>query len=180
MAWRSRRERLPEQVRRDWRAALPPGAPLTVLAWASGTDGAVIASPDRLSIEAGTDWRQLHWHRIEAGGWNEETRQLHWTTVAEPDDMTGRRQRGHVVLDEPGRIPEVFRERVQASFVFRQTVPVTETAGIVISARRDLGDSRAPLAWHVNLQRGLSWGRPEVRTAAEAALARFRAEYDPA
>lgn len=168
------RPTLPADQRRDWVASLPEGAPNKILATASTVTGWVVASVGLLSVRtvpAAESWCHTPWHEIEHGGWNDELDRLSWTKV------TGRR--GSVQLVDAGKVPEVFRERVKASIVFEQDVPVTESSGITISARRNLADSRASLNWHATLQRGLTWNTAGVRDLADQALERYRSEFDP-
>lgn len=172
MALWTRRRTVPAAVTREWRDSLPTGASHRVLA-ASGTVGGwMVLSVTHLSVR-GTDetWAHTGWHEIEHGGWNVEIVRLQWTRT------DGRR--GSVHLSDPGSAPGVFRDRVKASFVFTDTIMVNETAGIVVSARRDLADPGAPLQWHTTLQRGLTWQQPGVRELADEALARYRNEFDP-
>ncbi|CAA9246805.1 MAG: hypothetical protein AVDCRST_MAG57-1832, partial [uncultured Blastococcus sp.] len=77
----------------------------------------------------------------------------------------------------PGRLPELFRERVEATIVVRQFVPLAGDRGVTVSARRPLGGG-GPIVWHTSLTRGLSWRTPGVREAVDDALAQTRAEFD--
>src|SRR3712207_4000925 len=108
-AWWSRSRGMPRETYAAWRASLAqiPGRPARILAWANGPDGLVIGSPAALSLTAHGAWTHLGWHEIERGGWNAETATLAWT-------LHGGR-RGSVRLDEPGRLPELFRERIAAT-----------------------------------------------------------------
>ena len=58
----------------------------------------------------------MGWHEIERGGWNGETEQLRWQTYGGA--------RSAVALPDPARVPEVFKERVDASIVVRAFVPL--------------------------------------------------------
>lgn len=173
MPFWSSRPTLPQEIEQDWRAALPAGASSKVMAASATPDGWALTSLALLSTTTTStgDWTHTGWHEIEHGGWNVELSRLQWTRT------DGRR--GSALLADPGRLPAVFRERVKASIVFQHTVPFTEAGGIVISARRDLIDSHAPLIWHATLQRGLTWQQPGVRELAEESMARYRAEFDP-
>ena len=74
-------------------------------------------------------------------------------------------------------LPELFRERVEATIVVRQFVPLAGERGVTISARRPLG-AGGPLVWHTSLTRGLTWQTAGVREAVDDALAETRAEFD--
>lgn len=154
-----------------WRASLAPGQANRVLAWAGTADQRwVVLAADALWLGAGDGWSHVGWHEIERGGWNAETEQLRWQTYAGG--------RGAVVLPDPARVPEVFRERVAASLVLERFVPVTPGSdrGVIVSARRPCGTGS--IAWHATLTRGVSWRTPGVRALADDALARLRHEYD--
>jgi hypothetical protein len=158
-----------------WRATLAavPGRQPRILAWAASTDGGlVILSPAVVSERSDGDWRHTGWHEIERGGWNAETGRLHWQTYA------GRR--AAVALADPGRLPGVFKERVDASIVFEQFVPLTTGSdrGVVVNGRRDLSDGATSIGWHATLTRGVSWRTPGVRDLADEAVAELRREYD--
>lgn len=85
--------------------------------------------------------------------------------------------RGSLELGEPGRLPELFRERVAASIVVEKFVALAGQRGVTITARRDLG-ADAAISWHASLSPGLTWDTEGVREAAAAAETELRAEYD--
>ena len=160
-----------------WRRSLAelPGRPPRVLAWAAtADDGLVVLSPSLLSTTTASpvDWQHVGWHEIERGGWNVETAQLRWQTYAGT--------RGAVALPDPGRVPAVFRERVDASIAFERFVPLADGGdhGVVVSGRRNLADSGSPIDWHTTLTRGVTWRTPGVRELADSVLAEVRFEYD--
>ncbi len=170
--WWSRARGLPADVHAGWLASMRevPGRTPRILAWAGEGDQVAIGSPTVLSTGGGAaGWQHVGWHQIERGGWNEELRRLSWVL------LDGRR--GAVGLAEPGRLPELFRERVEATIVVKQFVPLAGERGVTISARRPLG-AGGPLDWHTTLTRGLSWQSAGVREAVEDALAAAQAEYD--
>ena len=169
--WWSRARGLPRDVHASWVASMAaePGRPARILAWAAGgvpVERFCIGSPAVLSAGGVEAWQHVGWHRIERGGWNDELHQLSWV------QLDGRR--GSVQLDEPGRLPELFRERIEATIVVRQFVPLAGERGVTVSARRPPGGG-GPLIWHTSLTRGLSWQTPCVREAADDALAQTRA-----
>ena len=169
-AWWSRTRGLDRPAYAAWTASLAeqPGRPARILAWARGPDGYVIGSPAALSWGE-AEWSHVGWHEIERGGWNSETTKLSWTLYG------GRR--GSVGLDEPGRLPELFRERIAATIAVERFVPVSGDRGVIVTARRDLG-ADGGISWHSTLTRGLTWQTDGVRAVADDAVARLRTEFD--
>jgi len=170
---------LPAEVFASWRASLEerPGAVHRILAWARADADYVVGSPAVLSVGNGIggagdaspgEWRHVGWHEIEHGGWNAESRSLSWTLYG------GRR--GRVGLADPGRLPELFRERVAASIVVERFVPLRgEERGATVTARRDLGGAGS-VTWHSTLTRGLSWSEDVAEEVARAS-AELQSEY---
>ena len=93
---------------------------------------------------------------------------LRWTLV------TGGTE--NLLLDDPGSLPDLFRERVDASIVVQQRVELAHDLAALIVARRLLDDDTAPLIWSLNRQ-GESWDAAQEAQAG-AELARLQAEYD--
>ena len=140
-----------------------------MLAWAEAADGFCIGSPGWLCYGSAEGWTQVGWHEIERGGWNVETRTLSW--------VRHDGGRGSVALAEPGRLPELFRERVEASIMIKKYVPLVGERGVTVTARRDLAGS-GEITWHSTLTKGLSWQTAGVREAVDAVMAEVRTEYD--
>lgn len=139
------------------------------LAWAPALDGVCVAYPDTFAVLGRRGWKLHGWHDIESGGWNTDDNQLVWTLV------TG--GRGSSRLTDTGTFPDVFRERVQASIVYRRLVEVDGTRnGFTLSCRRNLSDDS--LTWRVSPGKGTKMSDPHVRAAADLALAQARNEYD--
>lgn len=188
------RRGLPRTVYAEWVTSRgSTGDPVErVLAWAgSDRDPAgdlVIGTHGRLSVLSGISglsgrpgasapadmparaWSHVGWHRIERGSWNGEARRLSWTSY---DGV-----RGAASLQTPGRIPELFRERIAASIAVEEIVQVGGGRSVVVSARRDLSTPDGLLEWQTSLSQGLTWQQPGLRALAEDVLARLRAEYD--
>jgi hypothetical protein len=120
------------------------------------------------------DWKHIGWHEIEHGSWNAELHRLSWVLHAAPGKPS---PLGSLELDEPGRFPGVFRERILATIAVEKFVPLIGERGVTISARRDLGGTGA-VAWHSTLTRGLSWQTDGVRAAVDQAMEQVRTEYD--
>lgn len=175
---------------REWlasaRAIGADRVPGPLLAWARTADaGVCITSRGFLSVQMhGAEtadgpgegwWKHLGWHEIERGSFSAENRRLSWTTYdAGP---------GHVLLAESGRVPEVFRERVAASIMVEEFIPLddgTDTQrGVIVSGRRDLSRQAPEIIWHASLPDGVTAETPGIEDLADAAVERLRAEYDP-
>ena len=170
--WWSKGRGLPTAIHDSWQESLRahPERQARVLAWAWTEDGVCIGSRSLLSHGNESGWHHVGWHQIERGEWNADTRKLSWTSY----DGDPR----FVQLTEPGRMPELFRERISASIVAERFVPITGQRGITVSGRRDLADAGAAITWHRTLSRGISWQSEGVQEAADAALAELREEYD--
>lgn len=175
-AWWSRSRGLPRGIYDSWRSSLAtqPGQTARILAWATTSTGFCIASPATLSYGDEEGWKHVGWHDIERGAWNSELRKLTWALHATPGKPS---PRGSLELVEPGRFPELFRERILATIAIEKFIPLVGERGVTISARRDLGGSGA-IAWHSTLTRGLSWQTAGVRTAVDQAMEQVRTEYD--
>ena len=169
-AWWARSRGLPPEVYAAWVRSLAGGRVRTrILAWAPGPDAYAIVSVGGLAVGGSAEFRQFGWHEIERGGWDVERGRLTWKLYdAQPE---------HLQLTEPGRVPEVFRERVAASVAIEKFVPLVGERGVVVTARRDLTGNGPPL-WHATLTRGLRWDTPGVTEAVESVLAEVRREYD--
>ncbi|SDT25842.1 hypothetical protein [Microlunatus soli] len=194
------RKGLDRAVHRSWLDAtrdadLSAGS---LLAWANSTDGRfVIGSVGVLSVSSGDPdrlvWRHIGWHQIERGGFDADTTTLRWTLYADQDGQGGPDRHdgldGAVALQHPGRLPMVFRDRVNTSIAVEQFIGLGDdepapgrqhrTPGVIVSGRRDLGRRNAPIHWHVSVPRGISWDSPGIRELAAESLLRMRAEYDP-
>lgn len=160
-------------------------SPGPLLAWAQTHDGLCIVSRGFLSVqqpqnESGEDrlvqrWHHLGWHEVERGSFDADQRRLSWTTYTSGP--------GTVSLPEPGRVPDVFRERVAASIAVEEFIPLENGGdtrrGVIVNGRRDLSCPDAAIIWHASLPNGVTWDTPGVGELADAAVARLRAEYDP-
>ena len=112
--------------------------------------------------------------RLNVAAGTLSSQKLTWVHYAVPGEVPAR---GSLELTDPGRFPELFRERIQATIAVERFVPLAGERGVIIAARRDLGGSGA-VAWHGTLTRGLSWQTTGVRDAVDQAMEQVRAEYD--
>jgi hypothetical protein len=174
--WWLRSRGLPNAVYDSWQASLAaqPSPSARILAWATTPAGFCIASPAALSYGNEDGWKHIGWHEIERGSWNAELRTLSWVRHAAPGQAA---IRGSLELIEPGRMPELFRERISATIAVETFVPLAGERGVTITARRDLGSGGA-VSWHGTLTRGLSWQTDGVARAVDQAMEQVRAEYD--
>ena len=144
--------------------------PARILAWARTATGYCIGGLTRLSVSDEEGWTHTAWHEIERGEWNGETRTLRWRRLDGGH--------GSAVLSEPGRMPELFRERIAATIALERFVPITGERGVIVTARRNLVEDGA-ISWHTTLTRGLTWGTDGVREAADRAVEQLRIGIRP-
>ena len=175
-AWWSRSRGLPRTVYDSWRSSLAaqPGRPSRILAWAKTSTGYCIASPTSLSYGDETGWTHVGWYEIERGSWNAELHRLSWVLHAAPGKPL---PRGSLELVQPGRLPDLFRERILASIAVERFVPLVGERGVTITARRNLGGS-GTVIWHSTLTQGLSWQTDGIPAAVDQAIEQVKAEYD--
>lgn len=166
------RRKLPRDISDDLRATYPG----KILAWAHGSDDAneqwLVGQAGQLVIGRRGDWTPIGWHDIARGGWDRDAGRLRWTGYD--------RSRWSILIDDPGDLLELFRERVQASIVMQQHVSVPNDSGdgIMIAARRNLDSKGDGVQWHVSLGRGTTWQTPGARETGEVMLERLRSEYE--
>lgn len=153
----------------DYRTAT--GRSGKVIATASGPRVELLAFADHFAYRyADQSWADIAWHEVYSGGWKSEAEEIHWRLV------DGRREVFH--LAEPGRFPEVFRERVQATVVLEQTFEAPGRGDIQVSARHDLTPGATGLVWNVRGLRGADLDDPATRERADELEAMLRADYD--
>ena len=159
---------LSAELRNELRRAHPKAG--DVLAVGTGGRVLAVACTECLAIRReGTDpaWTFVGWHLISQGGWNDPT--LSWKDAEGEGDS--------VQLDDPGRIPEVFQERVQASIVLQQVFDAPGGGHVVVAGRRRLGADE-PIVWQVTTLGKARLSNPEVAEFATAMAQQLRADYD--
>lgn len=158
------------------REAPPAGLPLRagekVLAWCRATDGSVVAGTRDallLDVDGGT---RIPWEEVQAADWDQDSETLRVTEVG----TWGHVRAAHeFTVSEPGLLLELVRERVTASVVLQRHVPVRGRRGVRVIARRAPG-RHDPLFWMFEFDEGVDPDDPEVRAAADAALAEMRGQ----
>ncbi len=128
------------------------------LAWATVADDWVIATATALVLP---DRDPLGWEDVIRAAWDDPVLELQL-----PGGTT------RLVLEQPGRIPEVVNERVKASVVVQHHVPLVGDKGVRLVARRRPGGTE--VMWRVTFDAGLDHRDPSLRAAAEQALADLR------
>ena len=115
---------------------------------------------------------RIPWEEVEAADWDAETSTLRVSEVG----SWGVERPVHVfTIPEPGHLLELVRERVTASVVLQRHVPVRGRRGVRIVARRAPRGDR-PITWFYEYDEGIDPGDPDVRRAAEEALAAARVD----
>ena len=109
----------------------------------------------------------LPWERVAAATW--EDPELRLVT-------TGSRETHTLTLDDSGLLPEVIRERVQASILVSEHVQLTAGGGARFSARRS-PTADAEVRWTVTFDDGLDPQDVTLRQLADGELARMRQNY---
>ncbi len=106
---------------------------------------------------------RLPWEQVESAEWHRDDDRLRVSEVG----TFGRPRPVHdFLIDEPGQLLTLVRERVTASVVLQRRVTVRDGRGLTVVARRaprGTGD----LTWSYELDPGLDPDDPEVRRLAE-------------
>ena len=141
-----------------------------MLAWTYDRGGAVVVA-STLAVyvpdpDAAGEPARLPYEQVASASWDEPV--LDVVTVGP------RRRRFVLELDEPGRVPVIVRDRVTASIVVSERVPLVGTLGARVTARRaPAGDPE--VTWNVVFDAGLDPADPALRAAADAAIETLRA-----
>ena len=159
---------LPDGVRHALRGDKP-------LAWAADDVGGwVVGTRDRIFLVGGEsglftveDWP---WEVVHRADWDKETSTLTVEPVQEYAAPVVRHER---VLPEPGDLLALVRERVTATVVVSQRVPLTRSKGFRVIGRRP--PTGGDVVWAFELDAGVDPHDPAVREATERALAEARA-----
>ena len=155
------------------RPDLPVAPGERVLAWAIGVGGDVVAGTRDAVYVAGV---RIPWEQVEAADWDADAGVLRISEVGSWGEL---RPEHAITLDDPGRLLELVRERVTATVVLQRRVPIRGGRGLRVIARRAPGGERR-VTWVYEYDAGIDPDDPEVRAAAEAALAAAREDVGPA
>jgi hypothetical protein len=136
-----------------------------VLAWATTTGGESVAAllGHFAFSEPNAGWRCVRWEAIDHGSWADGK-----LVVSTCDGDAWEFE-----FSDPGDLPPVFEERVNASITFARRLQIG-SGFATIAKRRNPADPNDPGAWRVTTTPGLSPDHPTVL----AESARLRAEFD--
>lgn len=108
----------------------------------------------------------IPWEQVEAADWSRDDDRLR---VSEVGEYGERRPVHELVLDDPGKLLPMVRERVTASVVLQRRVTVRGKQGLFVVARRAPNGDGA-ITWAYDLDAGLDPDDPEVRRLADLGL----------
>lgn len=142
-----------------------------ILSWCESVDGSVLAGTrDALYVDESAGTTRVPWEQVESARWDQESATLRVEEVG----AYGAVRPAHVfTVTEPGRLLELVRERVSASVLWQQHVPVAGRRGVRVIARRAVG-GRGAVSWFFDFDTGVDPDDPAVRQLAEEALARAK------
>lgn len=86
------------------------------------------------STDAGERLLERPWHEVDAGTWDPDL----WVLSVSFVDRLGGRQWQLKTLTGPGSVPQVFRERTQASVVLTRSVDLGPRRSARVTIRKDL------------------------------------------
>jgi hypothetical protein len=108
----------------------------------------------------------LPWEQVQSADWSRDEDRLRVHEVGE----FGRTRPVHeFILDDPGKLLTMLRERVTASVVLQRRVTVRGKQGLFVLGRR-APDGSGGITWAYELDAGLDPDDPEVRRLAELGL----------
>ncbi|WP_203567106.1 hypothetical protein [Aestuariimicrobium ganziense] len=142
-----------------------------VLARGTGPGVEVLTLVEALAVQRDGHWTIIEWHLVQSGGWRAERGRLEWRLADQSRDR--------VELSEPGRVPETFQERVNASIIIQQTYDAPGGGRVMIAGRRSLVPGRGDQepVWQAVTQGGAKLSDPQVREFVLDTTARLRADY---
>lgn len=133
----------------------------------SGPAGKLVVCRETLCCKIEDSWREWGWDEVLNGSWSPQTSTFVWST-------TGGEQFS-LTLEDTGRVPEAFRERIQASTILTES-HVLPTGRIEIIGRRRL-DGSAATRWFATAAAGASLDDPQVAALVVERTDALKAEY---
>lgn len=139
-----------------------------VLAHGTGDDAVLAGTREALALRRAGEWSVWPWERVGGGSWKAETGLFRWK------DIEG--NKFEASLMEEGRLPALFRERIEASTVVQVVLDAPTRGEVQIVARRGLG-KEASLEWYAVPSGGADLDDPATRAAVVAETDRLIREY---
>ena len=151
--------------RRTSPVAVAPGE--KVLAATTAVDGTELAGTrDAFYVVSDGATRRVPWEQVEAADWDRDTDVFRLSEVG----SWGEQRPVHTAtLTEPGRLPELVRERVTASVVLQRHVTVSGRRGLRVIARR-APSGKGRIQWVYEYDEGVDPDDPAVREVARETL----------
>ncbi len=138
-----------------------------MLAHGSGDDASLLATRELLALRLQGLWHTFGWDEIANGSWNTDASTFSWTTTS------GEEFKVH--LDEVGQLPELFKERVQASTVVTLSHDLVRGRVQIIGRRKlDGGDE---ITWYAVAGGGADLADEGVAALVVAETDRLKTEY---
>lgn len=138
------------------------------LAFAHGSQGQLVGFAHAFAWRGEQGWQVMGYHEVTRGGWKTEDTTFWW------EDQDGTHYA--VTLDDPGRFPELFRERVTATIVVDQIVD-HDGHQIRVIARRDLGQKSGELRWNASAMPGSRLSAKEFDRVVEEVINQVKFDY---
>lgn len=144
------------------------GRGVTVIAHGSGEEASLLATRELLALRSRGTWSTFGWEQVAHGSWRAEASTFSWTTTA-GEEFT-------VHLDDVGRLPELFKERVQASTVVTLSHDLPR-GRVQVIGRRKL-DGSDEMTWYAVAGGGADLSDEAVAALVVAETDRLKREYD--
>jgi hypothetical protein len=139
-----------------------------IIGWAASTGdhrGSVVATNFALILVGGT---HIPYDRVIRAGWEEPVLEVVVQMESGAPTTTLR-----LIMTAPGSVPVAVRDRVTASVLSQQHVPLRQDGkGARLVARKDIETGQ--VRWAVVFDVGLDPADPDLRAAADAALLNLR------
>ncbi|MSS45687.1 hypothetical protein FYJ43_06460 [Cutibacterium sp. WCA-380-WT-3A] len=140
-----------------------------VLASGRGDGVTAIAVIEGLVVLTDDADSAVAWHEIVRGKWNGNTETLSWEFL----DGSGT----SVVLNKPGKIPEVFRAKITESIAATRTVPV-RGGSILIAGRIPAGHlADGSITWTALARESADLNDPETRQVIMETTSSLKKEW---
>ncbi|MGV8846869.1 hypothetical protein [Tessaracoccus sp.] len=143
------------------------GRGVNVLAHGFGPDVVLVGTKELLALRTLGQWRIHGWEQIAQGAWDSDLSTFSWRTTS-GDGIS-------VHLEDVGRLPELFKERVQASTVVTISHDLTH-GRVQIIGRRSL-EGNDQLTWYAIAGGGADLEDEAVAAFVVSETDRLKVEY---